>query len=406
MDQLLIGIDWSQAHYDVCILATNNAILSQFRIANSSAGLEKLRQKIAQFGLSPEQCLVGIETNHNIIFDYLLACSYRVYVIAPSVVNSSRGRFGASGAHTDRSDARLIADLLRTDRQRFAPWRPDSELLNKMKVKLSHIDNLTKTIIQQSNRLQAILLRVYPQPLHAFSKLSIPITMHFLKAYPTPAALETMSYHEFAKFCRAHHCHPRQWIKSWYQGLQESVPQADPSMVAAYEPEICFLAELILALLRQKKQAIQETQTMFGEHPDHAIFASLPGAGDLLQPKLLVMFGEDRERFPTPGAIRQLAGTCPVTKQSGKKKYVAFRKACNRAYRDTAQQYAMASVTQSDWAAGYYQRAKERGHSKNSAFRCLANRWLGVIWKMWQTHQVYDETYHLRQIHQHRRPTH
>jgi len=117
------------------------------------------------------------------------------------------------------------------------------------------------------------------------------------------------------------------------------------------------------------------------------------------------MFGEDRQRFPSPQAVRQLAGTCPVTKQSGKKKQILFRKACNRDYRDTMQQYAMVSVQQADWAAAYYKEAKARGHYKNSAFRCLANRWVGIIWKMWQTGQPYNEAYHMQQIRKHRPST-
>ena len=144
-------------------------------------------------------------------------------------------------------------------------------------------------------------------------------------------------------------------------------------------------------------------QELFEQHPDQAIFASLPGAGDLLQPKLLVMFGEDRERFPTPQDIRALAGTSPVTSQSGKSRRVKFRRACNRDYRATAHQFALASVKQADWAATYYHTALARGLRKNHAYRCLANRWLGIIWKMWQTQQPYDEAYHLQQLHTHRR---
>lgn len=405
MEELLIGIDWSQAHYDVAILAINGAILTEFRINNAAPDLKQLKEKIAKFAVPPECCLVGIETHHNILFDFLLSCQYQVYVIAPNVVNSSRGRFSASGAHTDRTDARLIADLLRTDRQRFAPWRSDSPLLNQIKLKLNHIDNLTKTTIQHANRLEAILLRVYPQPLQTFSKLAMPIAMHFLLAYPTAAALKDLSKDEFRKFCRDHHCHPAAWIRNWYAALQQPTPEADPLLAEAYSGEIAFLAGLLLSLIEEKKRAVDEAHALFLQHPDQGIFASLPGAGLVLRPKLLALFGEDRERFPSPQAVRQLAGTCPVTKQSGKKKQILFRKACNRDYRDTMHQYAMVSVQQADWAAAYYKAAKARGHYKNSAFRCLANRWVGVIWKMWQTSQPYNEAYHMQQIRKHRPST-
>jgi hypothetical protein len=60
-------------------------------------------------------------------------------------------------------------------------------------------------------------------------------------------------------------------------------------------------------------------------------------------------------------------------------------------------------VPQSEWAAAYYSAALARGLSENHAYRCLSNRWLGIIWKLWQSRQFYDETYHLQQINRHRR---
>ncbi|MGQ0603963.1 MAG: transposase, partial [Anaerolineales bacterium] len=51
---------------------------------------------------------------------------------------------------------------------------------------------------------------------------------------------------------------------------------------------------------------------LFEQHPDHTLFASLPGAGDFLAPALLAKFGDDRERFPAPASLQCLAGTCPV----------------------------------------------------------------------------------------------
>ncbi len=403
MKELLIGIDWSQFHYDVTILAPNGAKLTQFRIANKPAGFDKLAEKIDKFGIPASKCLVGLETAHNIIIDFLWSRQYGVYVIPPSIVNSSRGRFGNSGAYTDARNAHLIADLLRTDRMRFAPWRPDGELVTAMKVKLAQLTNVTKLITRQTNRLRAILRRVYPQAIQAFSDLTNFIALHFLTAFPSPSTLEPLSYTDFAAFCHHHGYTRKDWITAWYRNLQRPQTPGNPTLAAAYEAEITFLAQLLTQLLREKKHLLQQIQPLFQQHPDASIFASLPGAGDLLQPRLLVMFGEDRDRFPSPQDIQALAGTCPVTKQSGKSRRIQFRRACNHRFRDTAQQLAVSSVQQSDWAATYFNNALARGLRKNHAYRCLANRWLGIIWKMWQTHQPYDEAYHLKQIHQHRR---
>jgi hypothetical protein len=82
---------------------------------------------------------------------------------------------------------------------------------------------------------------------------------------------------------------------------------------------------------------------------------------------------------------------------------VRFRRACNRDDRQRAQQFAKASVREAEWAAAYFSLCLARGHYKSHAYRCLANRWLGIIWKLWQSRELYDETYHLQQIQRHRR---
>ncbi len=405
MKELLVGVDWSQSHYDIAVVAPNGALLTQFRIAKTASEFSLFAEKIDKFGVPATHCHIGLETAHNILIDFLWSRQYATFVIAPSIVKSSRGRFGNSGAYTDAKDAHLIADLLRTDRERFAPWRPDSELLTRIKTKLGHMDYLTKLITSHTNRLRHILLRVYPQVLQAFNDLHVCLALHLLVAYPTAATLAGFSYAEFAAFCRHQHCHRLDWITTWYSHLQQPQPPVQSSMAAAYRDEIVFIAQQLLGLIQEKKLALQQVQVLYQQHPDHPIFSSLPGAGDMLQPKLLVMFGEDRARFPSPQDMRALAGTCPVTKQSGKRRHIQFRRACNHSFRETAQQFAVASVQHVDWAAAYFTSALSRGLRKNHAYRCVANRWLGVIWKMWLTHQPYDETYHLKQIHHQRRPT-
>jgi len=205
----------------------------------------------------------------------------------------------------------LIADLLRTDRERFAPWRPDSELLTRIKTKLGHVDYMTKLTTSHTNRLRSILLRVYPQVLQAFNDVHVCLALHLLVAYPTAVTLARLSYADFAAFCRQQRCHRLDWITTWYSRLQQTQPSVQASMAAAYQDEIVFIAQQLLWLIQEKKQALQQVQVLYQQHPDHPIFASLPGAGDMLQPKLLVMLGEDRARFPSPQDIRALAGTCP-----------------------------------------------------------------------------------------------
>lgn len=118
-----IGIDWSEQKHDVTFLNEAGIIISQFTIVHSGAGLLKLEEHRQQLGQSRSECLVALETAHHLVVDFLWSRGYQhVYVIPPSVISSSRGRYGQSGARDDRRDSRLIADVLRTDRARRYPW--------------------------------------------------------------------------------------------------------------------------------------------------------------------------------------------------------------------------------------------------------------------------------------------
>lgn len=400
---ILIGIDWSQEHHNVCIMNEDGAAIVRFEIKHTPAGFAKLEDQINKLNLPAASCWVALETAHNLLIDFLWSRGYTVFIVAPSVTKSSRGRYGSSGAHNDDDDAFLLADMLRTDRARFVPWKPDGLQVIQMRAKLSFIDSLTKSITASSNRLHAVLQRYYPQALDIFSDLQTQICSHFLIAYPTPHAAQALSYSQFADFCREHRYPQSKRLPELYARLRRPALKPDPAIILAHQDETVSLAQQLLYAVQRKAQFIRDVREIFESHPDHAIYASLPGAGDILEPKLLVIFGDHRDRFPTSNAVQALAGTSPVTIRSGKKWGVYFRKSCNRDYRNTAQQFAKSSTLYADWAASYFADALSRGMSKSHAYRCLANRWLSIIWKLWQTNQVYNEAYHLQQINKHRK---
>lgn len=399
-----IGIDWGEKHHHVHILNAHGATVAQFMIPHSLAGVEAFEQQRTKLGLPPTDCAIALETAYNLLVDFCWDHQYPLYVIAPHITHSRRASYRASRAHDDTSDAFLLADLLRTDRDRFLPWQPDGALVRQLRVQLESIAQLTHTIVAYHNRLRAVLLRYYPTALGLFQDLHSQISLRFLLHYPTPQAAQALSYPEFVSFCKAQRYTWDKLLPEHFAYLQRPALTADPVVVQACQAETVFLAEVLLNLVQRKEALLRTVQQSFQEHPDSYIYSSLPAAGDLLAPQLLVMFGDRRERYPDPAIIQALAGTCPVTHRSGKSRQVRFRHACDHAYRQTAQQFAQASVRQADWAAAYYAQCRARGHTKSHAYRCLANRWLTIIWTLWQRREAYNETYHTQQIRQHRRP--
>lgn len=402
--KLLIGIDWGEKHHQICMMNPSGAQLANFQAAHEASGFAELDDKCAKLGVQPTECLVALETAHNLLVDFLWSRQYIVYVIAPTVVKGSRGRIAHSGASSDARSAFLLADLLRTDRQRFLPWRPDGLLTWQMRTKLSLIEAIRRDINRWSNRLRAVLLRYYPQMVGLFSKLTTRIGLQCIITYPTPQAIAQLDSEAWTCFCRQYRYSSMARITDTYARLQQPVPQADPAAVCAYQGEAVFLARLLLSLVQRRAEEIRDLQSLFQQHPDHLVFASLPGAKDLLAPSLLVKFGDHRERFPVPSAPQALAGTCPITVASGKSKHIYFRRSCDREFRRIAHQFAMASCRNSFWAQTYWREVYSRCGKKNHAYRCLANRWLAIIWKLWQTRQPYDEQYHMRQRRLRRKP--
>jgi hypothetical protein len=53
------------------------------------------------------------------------------------------------------------------------------------------------------------------------------------------------------------------------------------------------------------------------------------------------------------------------------------------------------------WANTYYQSLRKRGKSHACALRCLGQRWLKILWKMWQTRTCYDASLHQQNQLQH-----
>lgn len=395
---IYVGIDWSEQKHDVTFLNEAGVIISQLTMPHTPDGLLKLEKSRQHLGQPRDACLVALETAHNLIIDFLWDRGYeKVYVIPPSVIKGSRGRYGPSGARDDRRDSRLIADVLRTDQARLYPWRPDQLLTRRIRAKVSLINHLTRSSSRLSNRLRAILIRYYPAALDVFSTVRTQIALQFLQYFNTPQSAAALTWPEFKAFAMEQGYPQPRKLPGCFARLQQEQPEASRETVLVYQDEVPLLAKNLLMVVQGKAQALRELQELFKQHPDHKIFGSLPGAGKQLAPSLLGKFGDDRQRFPSPASVQALAGTCPVTDSSGKRKVIKFRRACDREFRQFVQQWARHSLSESVWANAYWQQVRPRCASDNHAYRCLGNRWLAVAWKLWQTGQEYDQDYHLQQ---------
>lgn len=153
-----------------------------------------------------------------------------------------------------------------------------------------------------------------------------------------------------------------------------------------------------LRVLQKQLEAYRERiASLFASHSDSGLSGSLPGAGPKLAPRLCSSgIGSDRALFKNAQGPQCLAGTAPASCQPGQIHKVNLRRACNKNLRHAMPLFADKSRAQCPWASKYYGTLRERGKSHAQALRCPGQRWLKIIWKMWQTGTAYDAGLHLK----------
>jgi hypothetical protein len=92
-----MGIDWSTKKHDIALLNAAGAIIARQTIPHQAEGFEKLDEMRRQLGVPTSQCLVGMETAHNILIDFLWGRGYEQVYVFRSTGCPSTGRPVAHG---------------------------------------------------------------------------------------------------------------------------------------------------------------------------------------------------------------------------------------------------------------------------------------------------------------------
>jgi transposase len=175
--------------------------------------------------------------------------------------------------------------------------------------------------------------------------------------------------------------------------------EAPTGLCGKAEEEACgdlvrALAATLERLVAQIAIITARIQHAVGDLPEGQLIMSFPCAGQICAAQIVAELGCVRERFALAEALAMEAGCAPVTKQSGKRRVVVFRLACNRRLRAAVTCFADNSRRASAWADGVYRCARARGCAHAHAIRVLARAWLRVLWRAWQDRKPYDPAAH------------
>jgi transposase len=117
----------------------------------------------------------------------------------------------------------------------------------------------------------------------------------------------------------------------------------------------------------------------------------VPGVGTQLGARLLAEIGDDRHRFSDARALKAYAGSAPITRSSGKKKFVGRRFVKNDRLSTAGYMWALSALTGSPGTRAHYQRRRAAGDWHAAAQRNLFNRFLGQLHHRLTTRTHFDE---------------
>ena len=392
---VFVGIDWSEKHHDICIVDQEGEILAKGRITEGIEGIARLHKIVAEHTEQLEDAIVGIETDRGLLVGALVAAGYQVFAINPLSVDRYRDRHSTSGAKSDPGDAKILADIVRTDRRNHRPVAGDSELADAIKLLARAHQSFVWDRQRHVNRLRNALREFYPQALQAFgTELAHRDAVAVLSIAPTPELGRRLSRSKIASALkragRQRNVETR--AEKIQAALRSEQLQAPQRVTRAYGSIVSSLVRLIGGLNEHIADLEQELKEAFEDHPDAKILHSLPGLGTVLGARVLAEFGDDRIRYLDARARKNYAGTSPITKASGRSRVVLARFARNEHLYDACHLWAFSALTKSSGARGYYDLQRSRGKTHNQALRALANRLVGILHGCLRHRQSYDES--------------
>lgn len=384
------GVDWAIDTHAVCVVDEHGHRVVEVDVAHTSDGLAELCRRVEEAGAQR----VAIERPDGPVVDALLAAGLEVVVVSSRSVKALRERYGTSGNKSDRSDAYVLADCLRTDGHRWRSLEPDSPATVTIRTHVRARKDLVETRVAVANQLRAHLRIVFPGAVGLFTNIDSQTSLRFLERFSSATRAGWLSEKRLGAWLRANgYCGrktPAELLAHLVAapaGLAGDDGDARGAITLAY-------VNVLKALRAQINELNTRLEELLDAHPDAEIFRSLPRCATIRAATLLAEIGDCRARFPDAESLSCLAGVAPSTRASGRHRAVTFRFSSNKKLRDALCDFAGDSWRSNPWAEARYRKLRADGKSHPHAERILARSWAHIIWRCWQDHTPYDPTRH------------
>jgi hypothetical protein len=363
------------------------------RLPEGVAGIAAFHELAARHAGEPGDVVVGIETDRGLFAAALIAAGYQVFAVNPMSVSRYRDRHGVSGAKSDPGDAKVLADLVRTDRHNHRPAGGDSDLAQAVRALARAHQSMIWSRRQHASRLRSALREFYPAALAAFDDLTSGDAVQVLRAAPEPARGAALSRTQITAALRRGGRTRRisERTAAIQAALRAPQPQPPAVIAAAMGASVSALAAVIAEMTTQIAALERQLAADFEAHPDARVVRSLPGLGTILGARVLGEFGDAPDRYTDAKSRKNYAGTSPITRASGTRRAVLARHARNKRLADAIYLWAFASITASPGARTFYDARRAAGNTHHQALRTLGNRLVGILHGCLATATPYSE---------------
>jgi hypothetical protein len=253
--------------------------------------------------------------------------------------------------------------------------------------------------VRITHRLTSILKTYVPQVRPWLQDKATRLCCDFLSRWPTLKAAPLARRSTLETFFRAHHVRSADMVAQRLHAIKTAIPLTTDEGVSA--PNALHV-QVLVHQLRVTWEAIETFDHAIApraqNHPDCPLFQARPGAGPVFASRLLVAFGEQRERYASAAARQKYAGIAPVTERSGKKSWVHWRLEWPMFLRHTFVEWAAESVRHAFWARVYDQQQRDQGKAHQAAVRALACKWIRILFRCWQERTLDDESVSLNAL--------
>jgi len=393
-----IGIDWANKKHDICLQGKSDNRREFCIIPHSPEAIDKwinaLHKKFKG------QIAVAVELARGPIVYALQKYSFvTIFPINPSMLAQYRKAFCLSGAKDDPTDAEFALDLMLNYPNKIKPLKLQSNAMRKLTYLVEQRRRLVEDRRRFTNRLISTLKQYYPQLLDMFSHRDTPLFCDFISRWPNIQKLQRARTETIRNFFLSYGGSAVSSIEERIKTIVSAVPLTkDSAVIETHQLLAVALTNQIMTTVQAIKLFDKEIEAVFKDMPDASLFISLPGTGACLAPRLLVAFGENRDRFNSAADVQMLAGVAPVTERSGQKSWIHWRWQCSKFLRQSFIEWSAKSVHSSYWAEIYYQKQREKGNSHQSAVRALAFKWIRILYRCWKTRTPYDESKYLKAL--------